>query len=147
MINETKISQAKYLEILNLFPVAWHDRLKIYTAEELYYVYRICAFKPSKAVDKVECVDHGKKYCRDCAEYKTGDITFLALRVKLLNYLKGKLNEYYQPMKPIYPSAFAKLGRRFKHAFEDNVVSLDKDLATELSLAELATKVNAERVA
>jgi hypothetical protein len=150
MINDIKMSVTKYESLLGLFPEAWRDKLRIYTGEELFYCYKLCKFKPGKALDRDECVEHGTRYCKACAFHKTGDITYAAIRMKLIRYLKGTLDEYSRPSKPVAPDAWAKLGRKFRWAYEeDMLIDMERLESEELmkSVAILKETINKERVA
>ena len=95
-INTSSVDLGMYEELLMKFNPAYHERLAMYTCEELYYVYRICTFKAKPNKDGM---------------YATSDITYLALKRKLMSYLQGKEKH------SIYPNAFDKLGKRFRSQY------------------------------
>jgi hypothetical protein len=84
-----------YDKLLASFKPEHHDKLRLYTAEELYYVLRIMQHKPSYNA---------------LGDIKNGDVFVLVLQQKIKGYLKGT-------GKPIYPSAWSKLGRRYTEDF------------------------------
>jgi hypothetical protein len=106
MINEIRISREDHAVILSRFPEAYREKLRMYTGEELYYVYRLMTFKPSPG-----------------RELKSGDVFYLALKAKMYRFLRG------QDKHPIYPAAWAKLGSKFRFDFHeayDNTVELEE---------------------
>lgn len=150
-MNEIRITKEKYNEFLNLFPSAWHERLRVYTGEELFYVYKICRFKPGKSIDSDPCVSHDKSYCKDCGIFKSGDLTIASIRAKTLRYLRGGLDEWSRPLRPVpMPLALGKLGRRFKQAFESEIESMLDSLADQAkveAIDRLIKQTNGQRIA
>ena len=132
IVNIIKMSQAKYAQLLALFPAAWHEKLKLYTGEELYYAYRLCLFRPTR---------------NDNGDFNSGDVTFLAIRSKLLRYLKGiSYDEYGRAPQPIPPTAWTKLGRRWSKDFSEEYVYTEP-VATQDALDTLMGAINAKRIA
>jgi hypothetical protein len=94
-------------KLLAYFKPEHHDKLKIYTAEELFYLHKIMLHKPSYNL-------HG--------DIKQGDVFIMVLQQKIKGYLLGT-------GKPIYPTAWGKLGRRYMedfYAFLEEKIDLDK---------------------
>jgi hypothetical protein len=148
-VNTISLPANKYNELLALFPAAWQEKLRIYTYEELFYCYKLCKFKPSKRVEAEPCSLHNATYCSKCALFKQGDVTYCVLRAKLHRYVKGQLDEYFRPCKPIAPSAWNKLGGKFRNAFADEVATIiaEANKVTEQDIEKLTQAVNAKRVA
>jgi hypothetical protein len=132
-MNQLKVSKSQHTALLSLFPEAWQPKLLLYTGEELYYAYRLCMFKPVR--DKVT------------GDHRSGDITLSMLRMKLLNYLKGiSYDEYGREAKPIAPSAWLKLGRRWQHDFSEDYI-FTQPVAEQDEIVKLATALNNRRLA
>jgi hypothetical protein len=105
-------SKPHYDKILSCFKPEWHDKLRVYTGEELYYVYRIMTYKP--------------RY----GDMRSSDVFFLVIQNKIRNYCEGKSRYCVNPL------AFGKLGRRFKDDFMEFVTQhVDIALASK-QLAE-----------
>lgn len=102
-INIVSISTSDYAIILSKFKPEYQEKLRLYTAQELFYVYKLCTFKPKK--DK-----QGLMVSRD--------VFFAALKAKMFRYLDG-LEKY-----PIHPNAWEKIGGRFTYAFEEYLDSV-----------------------
>ncbi len=108
VINTTSVEALGYEELLNLFPDSMHDKLRMYTAEELFYVYKLSTFKP-----KIDMRSKVKELA------KPSDVLFLQLREKLFAWLKDEIDpRTQQPFKPLSPSVWIKLGTRFKYNFK-----------------------------
>jgi hypothetical protein len=147
-MNQVTVSQAKYMELLNLFPKDWQEKLRLYTAEELFYVYKLCKFKPSLQFEKGLCQAHGIAYCKKCAMFKSSDLTYAGIRVKLLRYLKGELNEWKQPLKPVpIPASLGKLGRRFSGEWSEELLNEPVVMADLEAIDKLKQSWNTKRVA
>ena len=131
-MNNLKVSQTQYKALLELFPEAWRDKLRLYTGEELYYAYRLCLFQPRR--DRVT------------GDHRSGDITFASLRAKLVRYLKGTLDEYNRQPQPIYPNAWAKLGRKWMYDFNEEYI-FTQPIAEKTELDRLSDSVNSKRIA
>jgi hypothetical protein len=94
-------SMPHYQKILAQFKPEYHEALKVYTAEELYVAYRIMSYVPKRN-------RHG--------DIPSKDLFILTLQAKMRRYLKGE-------GKCIHPSAWDKIGKMFRHDFEESVLS------------------------
>jgi len=130
-MNIIKLTKPEYELILSKFPEYARDMLRIYTGEELFYVYKLCCFKPIR--DK-----HG--------DLKSGDVFYLAMKAKMIAYLLGKLDQYSRSIKPIHPNAWGKLGSKFRYEFNQTYTET-VELATQEQLDKLYAKTNAQRIA
>jgi len=94
-INSVPVSVLDHAGILTKFPEKYRDKLKLYTGEELFYVYKIMTYKAT--------MKNGG--------YNSSDILYLSLKAKMTRYLKG--NEKYG----IHANALPKLGMKFQSQF------------------------------
>ena len=135
-MNSLHVSQAQYDSILKLFPESWVDKLRLYTGEELYYAYRLCLFKPYKN--------------RITGDIKSSDVLFLALRTKLIAWLKGERRAdsigILKDVQPIYPQAWAKLGRRWASDFVEEYI-FTQPAIEQSEIDRLKEHFNNQRVA
>lgn len=95
--NTLEVSVYEYADLLDLFPEQYRDKLRLYTAEELFYAYKIMTIKPVRQPD---------------GSLAPRDILALTIKAKLYRWLRG------QDRHPVYPAAWAKLGARFRREFE-----------------------------
>jgi hypothetical protein len=100
MINGIPVHVTDYEGLLSKFPEVYRDKLRVYTGEELFYMYKLALFNPKPAKEM---------------GYKSGDILYMALKQKMFRWLKGE--ERYG----IHPHAWRKLGSKFKYGFLDFV--------------------------
>lgn len=129
-----------YEELLELFPEQYRDKLRIYTCEELYYVYRLAIFRPRRVAKSIGegKAESGRLYLEtEHRAFRSADVPYLALRAKLFRWLKG------QEKHPIYPSAWNKLGSRFRTGFyeEYGYQSTPKDLP-KVDMGEAVAKLS-----
>lgn len=96
MINGIRVSAEDYALLLSKFPEQYREKLKLYTGEELFYVYKLAIFKPKRDPE---------------GNISASDMTYMALRAKFMRWLKG------EDKHPLYPSAWDKL-RRFRSEFQ-----------------------------
>lgn len=103
-INTVEVSVYEYSDLLDCFPEAYREKLRLYTTEELFYVYKIMTLKPKRLPD---------------GSLAPRDILALTIKSKLYRWLRG------QDRHPVYPQAWAKLGSRFKAEFYATYVPLE----------------------
>ena len=116
VINTIPVEQLGFEDLLNLFPSFCQDKLRMYTAEELFYVYKLATYKPR--------LDRRSKV-KELA--KPSDVLFLQLKEKLFKWLKSEIDPTTQrPFPPLSPTVWLKLGSRFKYAFKDWSMSNDE---------------------
>lgn len=96
-MNQVAINILGHMRLLELFPAVYHEKLRVFTCEELFYNYKLVTFVPGKTKE---------------GEVKPGDILFAVLRNKTLDYLNGKSN------KPVHHNAWLKLNKRWKPEWE-----------------------------
>ena len=53
LLNDISVEPMGYMELLDKFPEAYQEKLRIYTAEELFYVYRLLTFKAKQEEVKI----------------------------------------------------------------------------------------------
>lgn len=124
-MNTIKVNECpKYVTLLNKFPIQYRDKLRLYTAQELFYVYKALTIKP-----KVN------KY----GEYRAVDLFVLTLRQRIIRWLKD------DSVHPIYPSAWTKLGAKWGFHFVEWVN--EPDLATSEQIDSLRDVFNSKHVA
>jgi len=99
MINGISVSKTQYDKLLSKFPEQFRDRLRVYTGEELFYVYKTCTYAPTKDKSGI---------------YKGSDVLLMAIKAKLFRYLKG------QEKYPV--QGWHKLGFRFKRGFHEFIL-------------------------
>lgn len=92
-MNTREVLPHAYQHILEQFPEAYHEKLAVYTGEELFYAYKLILFSPKKDRN---------------GDIKPSDVFYLALKAKLIRWLQGK--EAY----PIAPMAWGKIGAKFR---------------------------------
>lgn len=104
-INILPVSLAPdYEKLLSRFPEEYREKLRLYTGEELFYIYKLATYKPKKI--KVDGVDMG---------FTGSDMLFLSLKAKLFRWLKG------QEKWGVNPAVWQKLGRKFRYSFEEYI--------------------------
>lgn len=104
-LNTSEVSVYEYADLLEAFPEAYRDKLRLYTGEELFYVYKFMTLKPKRLPD---------------GSIAPRDILALTIKAKLYRWLRG------QDKHPVYPQAWAKLGSRFKHEFLSQFESVEE---------------------
>jgi hypothetical protein len=136
-MNQLKVSTVQYEALINLFPEAYRERLRVYTGEELYYAYRIALYE-------------GRRN-RMTKDYSSGDVFYLGLKTKLFRYLKGiKTPGAYGIMReqqPISPAAFLKIGSKFRADFNEVYGFEDAPKVSAEALDTLKNSINSKRVA
>ena len=113
-INIIQLSTQQQVDLLSKFPLAWQDKLKIYTGEELFYFYKLCTLTVKKGESGL-----------------VRNMFFLALKSKFYRWMDGK--EKY----PIYGDAWIKLHHKFRYVFE-LYAGVDMDEPFDLGSAKIA---------
>jgi hypothetical protein len=108
---------SQYESILNKFPIQYRDKLRFYTLQELFYIYKLATYKMRE--DK------------DIGGFKSGELFYNALKTRLFAWLKGEYNEYFTLVKPIPPTSLDKIGRRFNREWNKFASALDATMPTE----------------
>lgn len=78
--NTVQFSVVLYDELLSKFPIEYQAKLRRYTGQELYYIYKLCTYKP--------------RLNRDGYVPPTS-LKFLSLKAKVYRWLRGQ--EKYPP--------------------------------------------------
>lgn len=126
-INNSYVPVKMHQVILSKFPEDWRERLKAYTAEELFYFYKLLTMEAVQ--DKETLV--------------VKNIFFLGLKAKFNRWIKDEVIRYKRdsvPGKahPIYGDAWIKLNYKFKKEFEKH---LSEYLEEELAVTQEAIRV------
>lgn len=107
VVNETTVDPLGYDALLSLFPEDTHEKLRMYTTEELFYVYKLATYKP-----KLDRRSRVKSLARP------SDALFLQLKEKLMAWLRGDVNpDTQRAFGPLSPTVWIKLGSKFKYEF------------------------------
>jgi hypothetical protein len=120
------IRPSQFESLLSKFPEMYRDKLRLYTGEELFYVYKLLTFDSSPDSK---------------GDWKSKDLFYLGLKAKVIKWLKGEKDEYGRLYQPLYPSAWAKL-TRFKSLYIEYVGTYEAP--TRDSLDALREKMNAK---
>lgn len=127
IINYLHMSPFDYEWLLNKFHPSFHDKLRQYTGQELFYCYKLCTFQP-----------------KDRKNIKHSEVFFLAMQAKQMAWLRGKVDPktigktrvdsvtgQTVELKPtplvangIAAKAWDKIGSRWNRDFEE-VIELD----------------------
>ena len=111
-LNSVPVAVVDHVGLLSKFPEQYREQLKMYTGEELFYVYKIATLKVRR---------------NKAGDIPGSDMFFLSLKYKLFRWLKGETCQCLKHGKKhcghgINPMAWAKLGSRFKQEFYGYVV-------------------------
>lgn len=120
-INVVPVKGSDYNGLLTKFPEQYREKLRLYTGEELFYIYKLATYKPRIVAGTIS---------------NGSDAFFNGLKFKLFRWLKG--DQKYG----VHPSAWLKLGSRFRGQFHEFVI----DSLTIDMIDNLTKSVNAKRV-
>ena len=125
--NAVAVRANDYEGLLEKFPEQYRYKLRAYTGEELYYIYRICIFKPK--LEKVKGVKH--EVLRN-----SGDGLILGLKARIFLWLKGEVRT------GVNVSILSRVGRKFKADFYEYIIeSLTQDM-----IEDFGKSMNSQRL-
>lgn len=122
-INHTPspIYVSQFNKILDKFPIQYRDKLRMYTLQELFYIYKIATFQ-------LQADKNG--------DTKVGHVFICSIKRQLFSWLKGELTTTMRAPRPVAPGALDKIGKMFKKEWNAYVTALEMSIPQEL----LATK-------
>lgn len=97
-INVLAMSPFDYEWLLTKFAFPYREKLRMYTGQELYYVYKICTYKP-----------------KDKASLQSFDLFILQLKAKTMRWLKG-MDRF-----GVHPGGLEKIGKRWSGDYEEYI--------------------------
>ena len=127
--NFISVTKEDYEKLLSKFPEQYRWKLRAYTGEELYYIYRICTYKPR--LDAQGCLTN------------SSDGFILAQKTRCFKWLKGELKS------GINTAVLNRIGRKFRQGFHDIVVESiteAENKAKQEQIVRFKEAMNAKRV-
>jgi hypothetical protein len=120
--NYIPVCKEDYDLILSKFPEIYHLKLRVYTGEELYYLYRICIFKP--------------KLDKDGQLSNSSDSFILSQKARCFKWLRGELKS------GLNSAVLNSIGRKFREGFYTMVI----DTMTKEMIDSFGKNMNSRRV-